>query len=287
MVLTGIALAVVLALTRGGTGGAPWGERIAILEIEGIIGDDLGYLETIRELRRDRSVKGFLVVINSPGGAVGPAQSIYSELRRIRDEDGLPVIATIGAVGASGGYYIALGADSIYALPGSLTGSIGVIMEIPQVEDLLDKVGIEMEILKSAEFKDAGSPFRPLDPADREVLQGLIIDVYDQFVTTVAEERRLQPAEARRLADGRVYSGRQALEAGLVDQIGNLNDALTAVGRMAGLGDEPKTIWPRPKRRTILDLLLSQVDLNRLKEIVRPFEQHLGTRIRFIAPISE
>src|SRR5690625_1140310 len=102
-----------------------------------------------------------------------------------------------------------------------------------------------------------------------------------------AEERSSQPAEQKRLADGRVYSGRQALEAGLGDQIGNLNDALTAVGRMEGLGDEPKKSWPRPKRRTILDLLLSQDDLNRLKEIVRPFEQHLGTRIRFIAPISE
>jgi protease-4 len=285
MVVAGITLAVVMA-TMGGANRPLWGERIAVLEIEGVIGDDLRFLEQVRSLRRDQSVKGFLVVINSPGGVVGPSQSIYRELRRLRDEDGVPVVATIGAVGASGGYYVALGADSIYALPGSLTGSIGVIMEIPQVSELMDRIGVDVEVVKSAEFKDAGSPFRPIQADDREVLQGLIQDVYTQFVDAVAEERRISIEEARRLADGRVYSGRQALEAGLVDQIGNLNDALATAGRMAGLGDDPRTYWPQPKHKiTLLDLILGRGTAASLARLVRPLEQVVGPRLQFIVPL--
>lgn len=284
MVLAGVTLATILAVT-GGNSGPLWGERIAVLEIDGIISDDLRYLEQIRSFRRDGSVKGILVVINSPGGVVGPAQSVYRELRRLRDEDGVPVVATIGAAGASGGYYIALGADSIYALPGSLTGSIGVIMEFPQARDLMDRVGVDVEVIKSAAFKDAGSPYRPLGAEDREILQGLIHDVYTQFVDVVAEERQLPPEEARRLADGRVYSGRQALEAGLVDQIGNMNDALATAGRMAGLGDDPRTLWPQQKSKiALLDLLLGRGTAASLAGLIRPLEQAGGPRLQFVMP---
>lgn len=287
MVLAGLTLAVVLATVGGGS--APlWGERIALLEIDGVIDDDLDYLEQIRKLRRDASVKGFLVVINSPGGVVGPSQSIYRELKRIRDEDGIPVIATIGGVGASGGYYVALGADSIYVLPGSLTGSIGVVMEIPQVQELMDRIGIEMEVVKSAQYKDIGSPFRPFQPDDREVLQGLVQDVYAQFVTVVAEERGLPLEEVRRLADGRIYSGQQALAAGLVDRIGNLNDALAAAGRMAGLGDDPRIIRPPEKHRiSLLDLVLGRATAASLTRLIRPLEQAGGPRLQYIVPFPE
>jgi protease-4 len=284
MVVAGIILAVVLAVT-GGNSGPIWGERIAVLEIDGIIADDVRYLEQIQSYRRDSSVKGFLVVINSPGGVVGPAQSLYRELRRLRDEDGVPVVATIGAIGASGGYYVALGADSIFALPGSLTGSIGVIMEFPQARELMDRVGVDVQVIKSAAFKDAGSPYRRLESDDHEVLQGLIQDVYAQFVDVVAEERGLPEAEARRLADGRVYSGRQAFEAGLVDQIGNLNDALAAAGRMAGLGDEPRTIWPQAKKGvTLLDLVLGRGTAASLARLIGPLEQAGAPRLQYAVP---
>jgi protease-4 len=284
MVLAGIALAVILAVT-GGKSGPLWGERIAVIEIDGIITDDLAYLEQIRGLRRDGSVKGFLVVINSPGGVVGPSQSVYRELKRLRDEVGLPVVAAIGGVGASGGYYVALGADSIYALPGSMTGSIGVIMEFPQARGLMDRIGIDVEVVKSAEFKDAGSPYRPLGTGEREVLQGLIQDVYAQFVDVVAEERSLPVEEARRLADGRVYSGRQALEAGLVDKIGNMNDALATAGRMAGLGDDPRTVWPQQRSKiALLDLLLGRGTAASLARLIRPLEQAGGPRLQFVVP---
>lgn len=287
MVMAGLTLAIVLAAT-GGRSAPLMGQRIAILEIDGIIFDDIELLEQIRELRHNGSVKGVLVAINSPGGEVGPSQSIYRELRRIRDEDGMPVVATIGSVGASGGYYAALGADSIFVLPGSLTGSIGVVMEIPQIQELMDRVGVEMEVVKSAEFKDVGSPFRPFRENDREVLEGLIQDLYAQFVEAVAEEREIPVDEVRRLADGRVYTGQQALDAGLVDRIGNLNDALAAVGRMAGLGDDPRVMWP-PKRRgfSLLDVVLGGAKGAGLTSLLRPLEEARGPKLRYIVPFAE
>jgi protease IV len=210
MTLAGLVLA--LRSNAGGRGG--WGSGVGLLEIEGIIVDDARALQQLRTLREDPSVRGILVAVNSPGGVVAPAQSIYEELRRAR-EDGLPVVASIGGVGASGGYYIALAADTIFALPGSLTGSIGVVMELPEASELMDRVGVHVEVVKSAEHKDLGSPFRPVTPADREVLEALVMDVFEQFVNVVMEERGLSEAAVREVADGRILSGRQALGRGL------------------------------------------------------------------------
>ncbi|HEX7049613.1 MAG TPA: signal peptide peptidase SppA [Longimicrobiales bacterium] len=282
MILTGLVLAVVLGI-RGG-GGLGVGGRIAVLKIEGLIADDEDYLEQIRRFREDPSVKGLLVVINSPGGVVGPSQSVYRELRRLREEDGRPVVASIGGVGASGGYYVALAADSIFALPGSITGSIGVIMEFPEVSDLMAKVGVEMQVVKSAEHKDIGSPFRPLTPEDRELLHSLVEDVYSQFVDVVARERGLEPATVRRLADGRILSGRQALQQGLIDRLGNYRDALAAAGRMAGLGENPRVVRPPENDFTLLDLLLGRGTTSSLAHLVRPLRPAGGPRLKFVVP---
>ena len=282
MIVSGLVLAVYLAASD--SRGFAFGGRVALLEVDGMITDDAPYLEQIRELRDDRSVRAFVVRVNSPGGVVGPAQSLYRELRRIRDEDGRPVVASIGATGASGGYYLALGADSIFALPGSLTGSIGVIIEFPNVVGLMDKVGVRMEVVKSAEHKDIGSPFRPLGPADREVLDGLVSDVYDQFIDAVARERDLPAAEVRRLADGRVLSGQQALEAGLVDRLGNLNDALAAAGGMAGLGDRPRLRRPARDGPTLLEVLLGRRVAGALARAARPLEEGTGPRVQYRIP---
>ena len=261
MVLTG----VVLAILSPGDGSGGFGDRIAILEIDGIIADDGEVLEQIREYRDDARVRGYVVEINSPGGVVGPSQSIYRELKRLRDE-GIPVVASIGAVGASGGYMVALGADSILVLPGTLTGSIGVVMELPNAAELMDKVGVSVEVVKSSEHKDLGSPFRPLGEGDRALLDSLVQDVYRQFVDVVVEERGLTREEVLAVADGRVISGQQAVARGLVDGIGNLTDALGVAGRMAGLSDDPDVVRPREERPTILDVLLARTPLGRLGE---------------------
>lgn len=268
MTLTGIVLAV-LSSTRGGLGG---GGRIAVLSIDGIITEDEEFLRHLRRFRDNRSVRGYVVNINSPGGVVAPSQSIYQELARIRDEDGVPVVAAIGSVGASGGYYIALAADSIFAMPGSITGSIGVIMEIPDVSELMGRVGVRMQTVVSAEHKDVGSPFRPLGEGDREILESLVVDVYNQFVDEVADQRGLERSAVLEYADGRILSGRQALQARLVDRLGNREDALATAGVMAGLGRRPRTIRPPEPRVTVLDLLFGRGSVAALTRLATPLD---------------
>src|SRR4051812_29670584 len=171
MAIAGIVMTVMYSSQDSGGGHIKGvGGRIAILELNGTIDDDQQFIKDLRDFRKDGSVKGYIVSINSPGGVVAPSQSIYHELKRVRQEDKVPVYAVIGGVGASGGYYVALGADSIFAEPGSMTGSIGVIMEFPDASGLMQKVGVQMQVVKSAEHKDIGSPFRPMTESDRALL---------------------------------------------------------------------------------------------------------------------
>ncbi len=277
MVLTGIVLSILAPEGRGG-----FGDRIAILEVSGVIGDDAELLEQLRELRDDSRVRGYVVAINSPGGVVGPAQSIYRELKRLRSE-GEPVVAVMGAVGASGGYLVALAADTILAMPGTLTGSIGVIMELPNAAELMDKVGVQVEVVKSSEHKDLGSPFRPMGEGDRMLLDSLIQDVYGQFVDVVVEERDLPRAQVLAVADGRVISGRQAVGLGLVDGIGNVTDAVAIAGRMAGLGDDPAVVRPREDAPTLLDVLLARTPLGRLREL-SPLGVMESPTLKYVVP---
>lgn len=275
MTFAGLGLAL-----SGASGPGPsftFGDRIALVEVDGVISDDRAFLQDVRRLRRDGSVRGWVVAINSPGGVVAPSQSIYQTLDRLRTEDGLPVVASIGSVGASGGYYVALGADSIVALPGSVTGSIGVIMEYPNVEELMDKVGVRMEVVKAGEQKDLGSPFRTMGPEDREIVNAMIGDVHEQFIEAVAAGRALSMEEVRALADGRVLSGRQALEAGLVDRLGNLEDAIAMAGELAGLGPDPRVVRPPEERRSwLMDALLGESTVRAVERIVTRMDGSVG-----------
>ena len=282
MVLLGLVLAVVNAMDGGG--GLGLSDRIAVITVDGVIGDDKEVLEDIRRFRDDPSIRGFVIAINSPGGAVGPSQSIYQELKRLRDNDDRPVIASIGNIGASGGYYVALGADSIYALPGSITGSIGVIMELPNVEGLMQKVGVRMQTVQSAQHKDVGSPFREMSPSDREVLGAMVQDVYQQFVEVVSAERKQNVQRLQPLIDGRVVSGRQAFRNGLVDRLGNFNDAVAAAGRMAGLGKEPKLAYPPEERATLFDVFFGRATTEVVSRLTAPLEQVATPRVNFLVP---
>ncbi|MGH7481405.1 MAG: signal peptide peptidase SppA [Longimicrobiales bacterium] len=278
MAVTGIVLAVSGLLDDFALGG-----RIAVLPVEGLIADDQRLLEQLETLREDPTVQGFVVAINSPGGVVAPSQSLYAQLRELRESDDRPVIASIGAVGASGGYYVALGADSVLALPGSITGSIGVIMQFPNATDLLDKIGVGFEIVKSAEYKDVGSPSRDMSESDRAMLSALVQDVYEQFMAVVAFERDLPIEEVRRLADGRIMSGRQAVEAGLIDRTGNLDDAIELAGRMAGLGEDPAVRYPPEQDMRLLDLLLGRGTASLVGALGIPF-QRVGPQLMFVTP---
>ncbi len=232
------------------------GEKIAIVEIRGVIIDPQPVTERLVKLRKNEKVKAIVLRIDSPGGAVGPAQEIYAEVKKAQKEK--KVLASMGSVAASGGYYVACGADKIMANPGSITGSIGVIVESLNLEDLLHKIGLKPMVVKSGKVKDMGSPFRPMTDEEKDLLQGVLDSVHDQFIQAVAEGRNLPLEKVRELADGRIFSGAQAKAVGLVDELGNFEDAIGLAAKMADIKGEPEVIYPEKKRFSILDLLLQE-----------------------------
>jgi protease-4 len=204
---------------------------------------------------KDTGISAIVLRVDSPGGGVVASQEIYDEVVRVRD-DGTPIVVSMGAVAASGGYYVACAGDSVVANAGTITGSIGVLMEFTNLEELLGKVGVEFDVVKSGEYKDTGSLAREMTDEERALLQTTVDDIYAQFVETVALEREMDEASVRALADGRILSGRQALDAGLVDRLGTLSDAVAIAGRMGGIEGEPRVQEPtRPMRLTLLDLV--------------------------------
>ncbi len=260
-----IVAALILAgvLSRMNSVGAS-GARVGVVEVSGVITSSQGIVRQLEAFRKQSAIKAVVVRIESPGGGIAASQEIYEHVRRVR-ELGKPVIASMGSVAASGGYYVALGADTIMANPGTTTGSIGVIAEFPTFAKLLDKIGVEMTVVKSGRFKDTGSPYRAPRADELAYLQSWIDDGYEQFVQTVARERGMEVESVRRLADGRVYSGRQALNFGLIDTLGTFQDAVNLAAEAAGIKGEPKVIRARKTKTTLFDLIFT-TDLNELIE---------------------
>ena len=251
----------MLGVSRRG-GGALFGERIAIVELEGLIVDVDDQVRELRAYRDNPGIRAVVLRINSPGGAVAPTQELYGAIRRLR-EAGKPVVASLGAVAASGGYYIAVAADQIYANPGTLTGSIGVVMQMANLNALMKKVGVEYVVVKAGEFKDVGNFARPMTAEERRILQALLDDVHGQFIAAVADGRKLDRAVVRRFADGRVFSGTQAKALHMIDELGGLEDAVEGAATLAGLPKPPRVIGPR-RRFSIVDLLRNQLGLTGL-----------------------
>ena len=247
------------------------GEKVAVLPISGLITDSEATIEQLKKFAKDDSVKAIVVRLNTPGGGVGPSQEIYEEVRKIRGKK--VVVASMGALAASGGYYIACGADKIFANPGTITGSIGVLMQFVNVKDLIEKIGVKGFVIKSGSFKDTGSPVREMSPEERKLLQSVIDNVHSQFVNAVVEGRKLPREDVLAIADGRILSGEQAKELGLVDVLGNQEDAVAEAGKMAKIEGEPRVVTPPKKKFSILDLLREEA-----KSIID--EKLTQTRIR-------
>jgi len=264
----GTLMAIVLSLSHYRPAFS-LGNKIGVIPIDGVIRNADTITDQLIAFRKDRQIKAIILRINSPGGGVGPSQEIYSETRRTTRTK--RVIASLGSVAASGGYYVASAADSIIANPGTLTGSIGVLMEFVTVEELLKKIGVEMQVIKSGEFKDIGSPNRKMTQREREILKNLLVDIQNQFVAAVAEGRNLPEEKVLELADGRIFSGREAKELGLVDSLGNFRDAVNLAKKMAHIRGEVKLVYPEKKRRSLLwDLLfrdLAESLLDRLDHL--------------------
>ena len=248
---------VLMAVLEDGS--LPGGARIAVVEIEGIILDGDQAVRELREHADNPAIKAVVVRVNSPGGVVGPTQEIVSGMERVR-KAGKPVVASFGAVAASGGYYVGTAADRIFANPGTLTGSIGVIMQMANVEGLLKKAGVEYVVIKAGAYKDVGNFSRAMTPEERRIMQALLDDVYGQFVAAVVKGRGLDEGTVRTFADGRIYSGQQAHALKMVDELGGFEDAVEAAAKLAGIPGKPKVIFPR-RKFSFSDLLRSQLGL--------------------------
>lgn len=234
------------------------GEKVAVLPVTGLISDSENTIDQLKKFAKDDSVKAVVIRINSPGGGVGPSQEIYEEVKKLKGKK--VVLASMGALAASGGYYIACATQKIYANPGTITGSIGVLMQFVNVKDLIDKIGLKGMVVKSGAFKDIGSPVREMKTEERKLLQGVIDNVHAQFIAAVAEGRRMDRDNVVKIADGRIFSGEQARALGLVDALGNLEDAVADAGKMAKIEGEPRVVTPPKKKLSILELLKEEAE---------------------------
>jgi len=230
----------------------PLGEKIGVVRIEGPILDSKTAVDEITDYAKNQSIRAIILRVDSPGGAVAPSQEIYEEVRKAAAKK--KVVVSMGSVAASGGYYISAPASRIVANPGTLTGSIGVIMEIPNIEGLMSKVGVKTEVIKSGRHKDMASVFRGIGSEERIILQNVLDDVHDQFIQAVAEGRKMPPGEVQKIADGRVFTGRQAVEVKLVDELGSFEDAVTVAAKLAGIKGEP-TVVEKKEKTSLIDFL--------------------------------
>ena len=237
-VVVGLFIVALLLASSLSSGGGPMGKSVAVIEITGTILSPEPAVSQIERCIDNDDIPVIVVRIDSPGGGVAASQEVYEALREAR-ENGKVLVASMGAVAASGGYYIAAACDTIMALPSTITGSIGVIMTLLQARELLDKIGVDFPVLKSGEYKDMGSFSREMTDEEKSLLQDVIMDTYDQFVETVAEGRGMDEDYVRSYADGRIFTGRQALGLGFIDTLGTERDAIRLAGELAGLGDNP------------------------------------------------
>jgi len=231
-----------------------FGEKVGVVEIKGVIADPKPVVLQLKRFRKDKNVKAIVLRIDSPGGGVGPSQEIYAEVKKTTRVK--KVVASMGAIAASGGYYVGAAADHIIANPGTITGSIGVIMEFANAEELFKRIGVSAIIIKSGDYKDTGSPLRKMTPEERKLLEGFVGNVHQQFVTAVAEGRKMSEETVRTIADGRIFSGQQAQKLGLLDSLGNMEDAIALAAELGGIKGEPSVVYGEKKRFSVLEFIL-------------------------------
>ncbi|OGP94294.1 MAG: hypothetical protein A2Z19_06465 [Deltaproteobacteria bacterium RBG_16_54_18] len=264
------AIVLLTLLFRSETPSFTAGARVGVVEITGVISDSRDIIREINTFAQDSGVKAIVLRIDSPGGGVGASQEIYRQVVKAREVK--PVVASFGGVAASGGYYVACGAEKIVANPGTITGSIGVVMQFANLEELFKKIGYKGYVLKSGTHKDIGSPLREMTVEEKELLQAVIDNVHQQFIRAVAEGRKLPLEKVAAIADGRIFAGEQAKDVGLVDELGNLEDTIDIAARLGGIKGRPAVVYSRKKKSSLLDFFTESI-AHRLKEEVRDTTQ--------------
>jgi protease IV len=272
-----IAIIVAVALTVSpDEADFPFSDRVQVVDIEGELVESRPVIDQLKRYEDSNSVKAILLNIDSPGGGVAISQEIYAEVKRLREKKDKTIVAYLSSTGASGAYYVACAANKIVANPGTIVGSIGVIAEWVNYADLLEWAKLKDIVFKTGEFKDTGSPTRALTDNERKYFQGLIDDMYVQFVEAVSTGRKMDLQEVRSMADGRVFTGRDAKQRKLIDEIGNFQDAVDLTAKLAGISRKPRLLRLNRQRVTLLDVLTT--DLSRLV----PFNgQSMKSQIKF------
>lgn len=244
------------------------GEKVGIIEITGVIADSKAAIEDLKKFREDDSIKAIVLRINSPGGAVGPSQEIFREVRKTVTSK--KVVASMGSIAASGGYYVAAGSDGIVANPGTITGSIGVIVGYTNFEEIFNKIGLVPVVIKSGAYKDMASPVREMTDDERKILQNFVNKIHDQFIRDVATGRSMVLTQVASFADGRIFSGEEAQSLGLIDRLGNLEDAVEWAGRMAGIKGKITTVYAREKKFSLLEYIMDSSVEDLVNRIIYP-----------------
>jgi len=252
---------IYMTLRAGGEQGslASFGDRIGVVELEGVILDPKIVVGQLKKFADDDSIKAIILHVNSPGGGVAASEEIYHEVKRIRDEKKKRIVSSIETVGASGAYYVSSATNKIYADNGSVVGSIGVIAEWVNYGDLMRWAKLKPEVLKVGELKDTGDPTRDMTPAERAYMQSLIDNMYGQFVTAVADGRHAKESDIKAIADGRVWTGKEALPLHLIDQVADFQGAVADTAKAVGIKGEPTLVHPERNRQTLLDLLFGDI----------------------------
>ncbi len=245
-----------------------FGEKVGVIEISGVIADSKNVLNYLKRFREDNAIKAIVVRVDSPGGAVGPSQEIFREIRKTSATK--KVVASMGTIATSGGYYIAAGANGIVANPGTITGSIGVIMGFTNYEELLHKIGLVPIVVKSGEYKDIGSPVRKMKPEERKILQEFAKKIHRQFIEDIVDGRKMDMEKVESLADGRIFTGKESKKLGLVDRLGNLEDAIEWAGRLGGIKGKIATVYAKEKKFSFLRYITDSSAGTLLNHILNP-----------------
>lgn len=248
--------------------GFSMGEKVGVVEISGIITDSKEIIHNIKKYREDDSIRAIVLRIDSPGGAVGPAQEIFREVRKTIGKK--KIIASMGTVAASGGYYVAAGTDGIMANPGTITGSIGVIIGFTNFEEILQKIGLYPVVVKSGKYKDMGSPVRKMTEKEKKLLQAFVDETHMQFVDAVSKGRNMDTAKVKAIADGRIFTGEMAKNLGLVDRLGNIEDAIEWAGRIGGIKGKISAVYSKKLDGSFLDYFIESSAKKLVSRVVNP-----------------
>jgi protease-4 len=275
VIIAAIALAVAFRGSQRPDVVTGRGGKIGVIDVDGVILTAKSVVDPLRRYADDASIRAIILHINSPGGGAAASQEIFQETKKVRDEKKKPIVASVETVGASGAYYIAAGTGKVYAEPASIVGSIGVIAEWVNYEDLLRWAKLKPITMKAGELKDAGSPTRDMTPEEKAYMQGLIDNMHDQFIRDVAAGRSVPEDQIRQIASGRVWTGEQALPLKLVDRLGSFQDALEETAKMVGINGEPALVRPQNAGRNLMDLVFGDT-ANLIPDPGKALETNIG-----------